>query len=264
MLTNINYYMVALVAALGLCWGSFLTVVTWRIDDLKTIFINRSSCTSCNAEIRWYDLIPLVSYGILRGKCRDCHGRISGIYPLVEVLTALVFLAIYIKFGFIWLTILLVAIFSVLIVIFAYDALHFLVIDQAVWLGVGLVVLYQLIVIDWEHWQPTAVSLGWGLLVGFLIPLGLVAISRGKWMGEGDIGLGCLVGLLVGYPSVFLAYFIAFALGSAYGLVAMALKKKSMRDPIPFSPFLVLGAMIAFFVGHAIINWYVHLSLFNI
>lgn len=257
-------YLLILSAVLGLCWGSFLTVVIWRIDDLKSIFQTRSRCTNCEAEISWYDLVPLISYGILRGRCRHCKQKISGVYPLIETLTAVIFVLLFLNYGISWMALLLVFVFSSLVVNLGYDAVHMLIVDQFVWIGVILTALYQILnITDWTDWKTIGINIGLGILIGVAIPAILVFIGRGKWMGEGDISLGLLAGLLVGYPNILVAYILAFIIGSLYGITVIILKRNNIKDAVPFGPFLVLGTTAAFFAGDTIINWYANLSFFN-
>lgn len=254
-----------LITIFGILWGSFLTVVVWRVDDLKSIFVSRSRCTDCEEEIGWYDLVPILSYGILRGKCRKCGKKISTLYPLMEVLTGLVFYLTYTNFGMSIESLLLVLIFSILIVTLGYDAIHMMIVDQFVWLGVALVVIYQFIAVnDWLLWRHVLALVGWGGLIGVSFPALLVLMSRGKWMGEGDISLGLLAGLFVGFPKIILAYILAFIAGSIYGLALMAIRRKKMSDPVPFGPFLVLGSIVAFYAGSRIIEWYLNIGYFNL
>jgi len=259
-----NYYILALVIALGLCWGSFLTVIIWRVDDLKSIFKSRSHCDNCRQEIHWYDLIPIISYGILIGKCRHCRQKISAIYPSIEALTGIIFLLTYIKFGISWESLLLVVLFSVLILVLGYDAIHMMVVDQFIWVAVAMAVVYQVFFgLDWSNWKPQLINLGIGILIGAAIPTLLVIFSRGKWMGEGDIGIGLIAGLVIGFPNILINYILAFFIGSIYGILMVAIKYKKMKDPIPFAPFMVIGIIITFFAGSVIFGWYQHLSFIN-
>lgn len=258
-----QYLYLVFIFIFGLLWGSFLTVVIWRIDDLKTIFTDRSRCVNCKSEIAWYDLIPIISYGILRGRCRKCKHKISSIYPLIEFLTAATFVLVFLYAGVSWQSLFLIVIFSTLIVTLGYDAIHMLIVDQVVWLGLVIVVLYRLCFFgDWNNWINLLSNVGWGALIGIAVPLIVVFIGRGKWMGEGDVSLGLMIGILVGFPNILVAYIFAFILGSIYGLLLMAFNRKDIKDPIPFGPFLIIGSLIAFFAGAFLINWYIQIGNF--
>jgi leader peptidase (prepilin peptidase)/N-methyltransferase len=245
----------------GLAWGSFLNVVIWRIDDLKSILWSRSRCVHCKTTIKWYDLVPVISYGILRGRCRKCREKLSILYPIIETATAILAYLVYCRFGLSWDVILLWMVFSVLIVTLGYDIIHMLIVDQVVWVGVIFAVAWQLMHLGLGDWHKLLVTLGLGAGIGVVIPLILVLLGRGKWMGEGDVMVGLLVGLLVGYPLVLVAFVLAFFIGSIYGLGLILLSRKSLKDAVPFGPFIVLGSLVALFYGQNIIDWYLTISL---
>lgn len=257
-MTNIYFYILAI--AFGLCWGSFLTVVIWRIDDVKSIITDKSRCTQCNKELKWYDLFPIVSYGILKGKCRYCQKNIPLLYPIVELLMGSLTLFLFIRFGFSWDFLILFFVFSLLIVTLGYDILHMMVVDIIIWLGIALALAWQIMSKGDASWIKLIATVGYGVLIGFALPLILVIISRGKWMGEGDISLGIMAGILLGYPNILIAYIIAFISGAIVGLLLITFRGRKMNDAIPFGPFLVLGSVVAFFAGNAIVTWYLNIN----
>ena len=257
-------YFDILVFIFGLVWGSFLNVVVWRFDDFKTIAKGRSKCPYCGYTLEWYDLIPLISYGILRGKCRKCEHKLSAMYPVIELITGVAIFLIYLNFGFVWQSLLLLIVVSVLMVTFGYDAIHMQISGLLMWIGIITVLIWRLATLSHlSAWAGLIPVVGWGAAIGIALPLVLVVISRGQWMGDGDILLGALIGVLAGYPNIFVAYFIAFVSGSIYGLTLVMLKGKSLKEAVPFGPFLVLGALTALFYGGPIINWYMNLSFLN-
>lgn len=249
-------YLISIIA--GLTVGSFLNVLILRFDELKTVVKSRSRCPHCKKEIKWYDLVPLLSYVLLNAKCRYCKKPISIQYPIVEGLTAVTFALIYWKLGFSWESLLAAISLSLLIAVAAYDAINYEIPDAlsygALVAGAGfiLVSLFDQGSLTWSNLLPFAYAI---LIAGGFLAM-LVVISREKWMGKGDIGLGAAMGLLLGLPSVFFGIFIAFISGSIIGLILLALKKKTMKDAVPFGPFLVFGTLLAFFWGEKIINWY--------
>lgn len=253
---NIINYLIIII--LGLIVGSFLNVVIWRFDELKSIINTRSHCPKCQEKLRWYDLIPVLSYVFLWGKCRYCKREISLQYPLVESGTALVFTVSFWKFGFSDpFFYFLLAIFSILIVIFTYDILKLQIAD---WLVIAAAVLWIIyLVVDYflvtHNLSLITSSLCGALALGGFLGL-LVLISREKWMGAGDIGLGALLGAVVGWPNVLVATFAAFVLGGIIGLILIAMKKKELQSQVPFAPFLVLGLFVALFWGDKILWWY--------
>jgi len=228
-----------------------------RFDQLKTIWNTRSHCPACKKEIPWYDLVPLFSYFILWGKCRSCGKSISIQYPLVEALTALIFVGLYWHFGFSWELIPYILISGILIVALTYDILHYLVADILVWIALGIWIVWLIIQLIINNYEFSVIlnSLYGAVALGGFLAL-IVLISREKWMGAGDIGLGILLGAVMGWPNVLVGSFAAFLLGSIVGIILIILKKKNMKDRLPFAPFLILGTFITIFWGERIINWY--------
>lgn len=248
-----------IVIVLGLIVGSFLNVVIWRFDELKSIINGRSHCPKCKAQLNWFDLIPVLSYVFLWGRCRYCQREISVQYPLVEAGTALVFALFLWKFGptstvfYFYL-----AISAILVVIFTYDILKLQISDFLVILAASLWLIYLLVSYFILHTSYSILldSLYGAVALGGFIGL-LVLLSREKWMGAGDIGLGALLGALVGWPTVLVAAFFAFVLGGIVGLILIALKKKELQSQVPFAPFLITGTLTALFWGAQIWQWYI-------
>ena len=250
-----------LIVILGVVWGSFLTTVIWRVDNLPSIFRSRSRCTSCSEKIAWYDLIPILSFVMLRGRCRKCHKSLSFIYPFVEIISGIIFYLVYSLYAISWPSLLLVVIFSLFIVILGHDAIFMVVDDKVVYIAIALVVVYNVVVLhDHLAWVDLLKSGGLGLFIGIAIPATLVIVSKGRWMGEGDISLGALMGVFLGFPNIIVAYVLAFALGSVAGLALIAFGRKKIRDPLPFGPFLVPSTVVVFFWGEQIVNWYLKIA----
>jgi len=252
-------FIIALVAFFGLSVGSFLNVVILRFDDVESIIKTRSHCPKCKKNLPWYDLVPFFSYIILAGKCRHCGKNIAIQYPLVEAVTALIFVLIYFQQGITINSIFLAIISSILIIVAVYDFIHSEIPDILIY-SAGV---FALGLLTYNLWQTqTLFSLdGWlvyayGLAVGLGFFGLLVIVSSQKWMGWGDVLLASLIGLILGYPNIIVALFLAFLLGSLYSLALMATKKKTMKDAIPFGPFLVLATFITMFWGTEIINVY--------
>ena len=244
----------------GLIVGSFLNSIIYRLDDLGTIIRHRSHCPHCKKEIRWYDLVPLLSFVVLEGKCRECGKKISWQYPLVEICTALLFLAIYLNFGLTYYTLFLLIISCFLIVIFVYDWRKMIIPDIAIIPAIGIwIIIWLLSIIP-------GVTLGLPVdflnyLLGGLAGAGfiglIVLLTRGKGMGVGDIKLAFLLGFICGWPLAVIGLFSAFIIGSIIGLILLAAKIKKLKSAIPFGPFLIVGFYIALFWGEKIIGWYI-------
>lgn len=241
---------------LGLIIGSLLNVLVLRIDDLGSVVTGRSKCPHCGKTLAWYDLVPIFSFVTLGGKCRYCHEKISWQYPLVELLTGLLFLFLFLIFGLSLTLIFYLVIFSILTVIFVHDLKTQLVPEQFVWAAVFLAFL--------GGWYFGGFTFG-NMLIGGLIGggfLGLLALlSREKWMGYGDFKVGLILGFLTGYPTALFTLFLAFVLGSVVGVIYILFKNKkvdgmSLKTALPFAPFLIFSTLIGLIYGGYFINWY--------
>lgn len=240
-----------IIALAGLAIGSFLNVVIFRIDDLKSILNTRSRCRHCQKEIKWYDLIPLVSFVLLRGRCRYCKADLSWQYPIIEAGTALIFVSLFLKFGLSWTTVYYAMLFSLLIVIFVYDYRTQYILDIFSWPLLALAVLG-----GWYFGGFGVLNMIYGLLVGGGLLALLVIISKERWMGIGDIIIGSALGAMVGFPNAVVLIFLSFIIGSVIGLILISVKKKSTKDAVPFAPFLITAAFISLMCGQYLINWY--------
>ncbi len=242
-----------LIFTLGAIFGSFLNVVIYRLPRHESIVHGSSHCTNCQTPIKAYDLIPIISYLILGGKCRKCHHPISLRYPLIELLTAVCFYLMYQTFGLnfnlaiglILTTILIIITMIDIDTMDIYDRFHIMI------LGLAITYLFITPVPMIEH------------VIGFFIisiPLYVIAYLTGG-IGGGDIKLMAVSGLLLGYKATLVAFFIAVVLG---GIVAMGLlvtKQKERGSQMAFGPFLCLGIYFAYLYGNQIFNWY--LTLFS-
>lgn len=244
---------------LGLIVGSFLNVVVCRVNLAETI-MGRSYCPSCKNQIRWYDNIPLLSFAILKTKCRDCETKISWQYPLVELGTGIVFaltaLAVFspIDIRTWYETIFYAAVFAVFIVVFVYDFKYMEIPTIVLWVGVGIALLFCLLY-DGLFFNSEMGILSSRLYSGMLAGIAaftfffiLSAGSKEKWMGLGDADLAFLIGLSVGWPKVLPALFLAFFIGAIIGSVLILKKKKTMESQVPFGPFMVLGAFLVIII----------------
>ncbi|MDP1834012.1 MAG: prepilin peptidase [Candidatus Moranbacteria bacterium] len=253
---------------LGLIVGSFLNVVVYRLRVAETLVADRSHCPHCKNLIAWYDNIPVLSFILLKFRCRSCREKISWQYPLVEIFTGLVFALIGRRYFdavdvSTWAsTIYYLGISSFLIVIFVYDFLYLEIPGLVLWPAIGFTVVFNL-VFDWgmtgfgnDVLNLATYSGTLGASTAFLFFFLLVALSKEKWMGMGDAYLVILLGFILGWPEILLGLMLAFSLGALSGIVLILLKKKKMGSQIPFAPFLVLGSLIAMFWYAPITNWY--------
>jgi leader peptidase (prepilin peptidase) / N-methyltransferase len=238
----------------GLVFGSFANVVIYRLPKGKSIVRPGSQCPSCGKDILWYDNIPLISYILLRGRCRFCKKHISARYFLIELVTGILFLLIYLKFGMgVSFFIYTLFAFSLLIMGFI-DIDTYLISDVIVLPGIVLGLAFS-ITFPQMHYELSRggsilYSLTGGLLgAGLLILLGMVGklLFRKEAMGGGDVKLLAMIGVFLGWKSVFMTIFFASLLGTVISLTLIALKKKTMEDYVPFGPYLGLGAVISMF-----------------
>ncbi|MFZ2192808.1 MAG: prepilin peptidase [Candidatus Moraniibacteriota bacterium] len=256
---------------LGLIIGSFLNVVVYRINLAETL-MGRSYCPKCKKQIRWYDNIPVISFILLRFKCRDCKTKISWIYPIVELGTGIVFALLSLKFFVLtdtetwFITFYYLTVVSALIVILVYDFLYMEIPSIILWITVILAVFCNLLIdLEWSTFDGNIFnSLTFSGLIGsfvaFIFFFLLSFFSKEKWMGMGDVYLVILLGLILGWPEILLGLFLAFAIGAIYGIILIIIKQKKMSSQVPFAPFLVLGTIVTIFYYNSIANWY--LSLF--
>jgi prepilin signal peptidase PulO-like enzyme (type II secretory pathway) len=244
---------------LGLIIGSFLNVVVLRLQASETL-MGRSMCPHCRRQIRWYDNVPLLSFLLLKGRCRDCKAPISWQYPAVELATGLVFVVTgHLLFSLAdprsWLdTIFYLALFSALIVIFVYDLLSMYIPMAVLWFATGLTLVYRGVVAVffsasagiWSELVPYM----WSAVGAFLFFFILVVVSKETWMGMGDAYVGLLMGLVLGWPGIIWALNLAFGLGAVAGVALVLARRKKMKSQVPFAPFLVIGLFLTFLLSN--------------
>lgn len=254
---DVNFIVLSLVIVIGLALGSFLNVCIYRIPQRKSILLPSSFCPKCGARIRSYDNIPLLSYIILGGKCRDCGAKISLQYPLVELVTSVLLVLAYLRFDLTWDFASRSMLILLMILTFFIDLKHRIIPDVLTFPGilVGFVLSFAVS-------SPSVLNSLLGIVVGgatfyFAAVIGDLLFKK-ESMGGGDIKLAMMLGAFLGWKNVFLVLFLSAFLGSLIGGVALFLSKdvKETRT-IPFGPFLALGAVIAMFVGDALISAYV-------
>jgi prepilin signal peptidase PulO-like enzyme (type II secretory pathway) len=229
------------------------------LDKKVKFFQGRSRCPRCHKLISWYDNIPVLSFILLFGKCRHCHKPISWQYPLVEFFCGLIFLIN----SYVFLTAIDLINFypkpvlnflaadvfvGFLIVIFVYDLKKFLILDQ---ISVPLIIIaffYNLL------FNFSFINLLIGGIIGIGFFLAQYLISRGKWIGDGDLRLGLAMGFILGYPKILLAILISYLIGSAVAIFLLIFKRKKMQSRVPFGPFLALGTYLVMIFGDYLIN----------
>ncbi len=257
-------YLVSLIFIFGLFIGSFLNVLVDRLPQGKSPFRGRSVCDNCKHILNAFDLIPVVSYILLEGKCRYCGKSMGIYYPIIELASGLMFaLTGYLlhlsgmvsDLSSVYEYIALVYqlwIISILIVIFFTDLKYGIIPFGTIAIGITLVILWQIFYPTPQMSLLNYLYAGAFSFLGFLL---IFIVTKGKGIGFGDVIYALFMGILLGYPNVIAALYISFITGAIVSLILIALKRKKMKgDSIPFGPFLVLGTIISFFWGNMLIE----------
>ena len=252
----------------GLIVGSFVNVLILRTWKREETVSKPSYCYNCQQQLKWFDLIPLVSFFALKGKCRSCKIKISWQYPLVELITGLLFIGIVNKFlifppeaGQPWadtlipviLTFIYLVLAVLLLAMFVFDWKHFVIPDKFLYpaLFLSLAIVFINFVNVGNHLLSGVAAAGFFTL--------LVFGSKGQAMGSGDIYLAAIMGLLLGFPDVVTALILAFFAGALVGLWQIIINKKSFKTQIPFGPFLIGSLILVIFLGERITGLYLQL-----
>jgi leader peptidase (prepilin peptidase)/N-methyltransferase len=238
----------AVAAAPGLAVGSFLNVVASRVPLRRGVVFDRSECMSCGTQIAALDNIPLVSYVVLRGRCRSCGATIPARYPIVEGLTAALIVACVLRFGGTAEAVVAAFFCSVLVAISAIDIEHRIVPNRIVVPAAGAVLAIQLLREPSLEWPVAA--------FGAALFLFLAALAYPKGMGMGDVKLALLLGAMLGW-TVSVALMVGLLAAAVPAAVILILRGRAAKGVgIPFAPFLSLGAVVALFAGQEILDWY--------
>jgi leader peptidase (prepilin peptidase)/N-methyltransferase len=246
----------------GVLVGSFLNVCICRLPKNESIVSPPSHCPLCSYQIRWYDNIPLLSYLLLRGRCRGCGAPISLQYPLVELLNGTLTLLLFLRFGPTLAFATLFLFCSALVVITFIDIEHQIIPDE-ISLS-GIVIGFALsFFIRGHSWQNSlcGILLGGGSLL--LVAYGYQRLTGKEGMGGGDIKLLAMMGAFLGWKAVPFIILASSLAGSVIGISIMLLQKKDSKLAIPFGPYLAFGAVLYIFYGRTLIRWYLGLSGFS-
>ncbi len=255
-----DFLTLLIVFIFGTIVGSFLNVVIYRYNSGTSPLSGRSQCFSCGRTLTWIELFPIFSFLFSRGRCAQCGVKISWQYPIVETLSGIIFVSVFLLGKPTAETLLLLVIFSTLLVVAVYDLRHKIIPD-------GLAIFFALISLFWFIWSTPAsferllhFPYSWTLIAGPMLffPFWVLwFVSKGRWLGLGDgklaLGIGWFLGATLGGSAVMLAFWI----GAGYALVLMAVQKflktaeakLSMQSEIPFGPFLILATFIVYFTG---------------
>jgi len=246
----------------GLAVGSFLNVCIWRLPRGESIISPLSHCPHCGQPIPVRDNIPLLSYLILRGNCRYCGEKISLQYPLVELVTAVLFVLVFLKHGLSWGLVSSLFFISVLLLVAVIDLKHQIIPNKVILpaLAVQFILILAPFIYLTELREVLPHLAGFFIGGGTLLIAALVSplVFGKEGMGGGDIKLGAFIGLTLSWY-VLVALFVGFLTGALVGLTLIALKRKTRKDLIPFGPFLSLGGLVALFLGPQIFLFYLGL-----
>ena len=229
----------------GLIFGSFLNVLIYRLRNGGRIFFDRSKCPHCKTTLKWHDLVPLLSFAYLYGRCRYCRKKISWQYPLVELASGIVWVLVFYRFWPSWNIIYYIFILSLFLAIAVYDARWKIIPDRLVYPAIIIVFIYN--AFNANLIVPLFVALS-VFLFFFLI----YYFSSGRAMGLGDAKLSFLIGLFLNPISSLVAFNLAFIFGAIYAIILLVIGKKSLKSKIALGPFLVLGTIIAFLLDFLI------------
>ena len=239
----------------GLAVGSFLNVCIYRLPKGLSISKPRSRCLKCNHQLKFWENVPLLSYIFLRGKCSNCHTRISLRYPLIEILTSIIFLLLYSYYGFSINVLLLCVFFSIVIVITFIDIDTQLIPNKLLMFGLIPVSIYIILPGLSNIWMHLLGAIGLGGLIFLFGYIGKL-IYKEDSIGMGDVKYAFVIGLLLGWRSGFLAIVISFLSAAIIIFVLFIQKKLKSRQKIPFGPFMSIGLLIALIWDDKIIDWY--------
>lgn len=239
----------------GAAVGSFLNVCIYRLPRNQSIVFPPSACPDCGSRIAPYDNIPIVSFLMLRGKCRSCKGRISWKYPAVELINGLLTLALFLKFRFSPTFFVLFLFCSALVVITFIDLEHQIIPDSISLPGI-LVGFASSFILPWLSWKSSLIGIAAGGGSLLIVAYGYQLLTKKEGMGGGDIKLLAMMGAFLGWRSIPFIIFTSSLFGSVVGITLMLVRKKDSQVPIPFGPFLAFGALLFIFFGRQIITWY--------
>lgn len=248
------------ITLVGLAVGSFINVLVGRFYASENFFHGRSKCNHCKKTLAWYDLIPVLSWLLLAGKCRYCKSRIVD-SPVVELLSGLLFVASFIFWPYtfsavgIALFIVWLLSLSILIALLIYDIRYMVLPDAFNWwlalfsLG-GVAVMSASGGVEYVRDHIAGAMIAWGFFAT------LFYVSKGRWIGGGDVKLAPSMGLWLGAVGSVVAIFIAFYTATVFILPLLLAKRITRKQHIPFGPFLIFGLIISFFFSQDIIDWY--------
>ncbi|NLE10813.1 MAG: prepilin peptidase [Actinobacteria bacterium] len=245
-----QYYLYAVAFLFGLTIGSFLNVVIYRLPRHESLVRPGSHCPGCGSAVRWYDNIPIVSWLVLRGRCRDCKNPISVRYLVVEALTGVLFVLAMWRLDVSW-ELLVAWIFIAALVAIAFIDYDHMIIPDSIVLPGAIIGLAASVALQPGRWWVFLVA-GFG---GALFCFALAMFWPGGGMGFGDVKMALFIGFFLG-TSVIVAFFLAFLVGSIVGVYLLLVRKQSRKMKLPFGPFLAFGSVVGLLAGETLLTWY--------
>ncbi len=251
--TLITVYMYSIIGLFGICIGSFLNVLIYRIPKGEGVVVGSSHCMSCGKKLKWYELIPILSYVFLHGKCSKCDTRISLQYPLIEAINGILYMIVFYYFGFTINALTAMFLTSALLALSIIDArTKEIPLPFTIFIGVLGVINLAL-----NYENASNYLLGFIIITAFLMLI--VIVSGGTAIGGGDVKLMAGCGLYLGLPLVLFAFFFACIIGSLIHLVRMRFFGASRE--LAMGPYLSVAVFVALLWGNDIINWYLNLFM---
>ncbi|MDV2581860.1 prepilin peptidase [Alkalibacillus haloalkaliphilus] len=240
---------------LGLVLGSFYNVVGLRVADKQSIVTPRSHCPACSKTLKWYELLPVLSFIIQKGQCRHCGNKVSPIYPFFELLTGLLFVFSFYKIG-LQLELFIAWLLVSLLIIITVSDLYKQIIPDYILLFFLVSIILMRIWIPTDPWYDAYLA----AIIGFVLLLVIAIVSKGG-MGGGDIKLFGVLGLFLGVQGTLMTLFLSSLIGAVVGVILMMFGKVKRGVPIPFGPFIAISALIAYFYSKELIDWYLRLMM---
>jgi leader peptidase (prepilin peptidase) / N-methyltransferase len=247
-------YLTLLVAAFGMAVGSFLNVCIYRVPQRLSIVSPRSRCTSCGRSLSWFDNVPVVSYLVLGGRCRSCGAPISPVYPIVELATAAVFVAMYWAYGPTLMLLVRLLFACAMVVLFVIDLQH-QILPNRITLP-GIVVGLALSGVVGPGWAQSLIGITIGGGVLFAIAEVYYRVRHEEGLGMGDVKMLAMIGAFLGWKLVLVTLVLSSIVGSVVGVGLILVGGKTLRYAMPFGTFLAIGAIVASLAGDSMVAWY--------
>lgn len=248
-----------LIGFVGLAIGSFLNVLIDRLPRDESIVFGRSRCDYCHKSLRWYELVPVLSWALQSGRCRRCHRHLSWQYPCIELTTALLFVLVYnglpfpgeISGTYLMQLTAWFGLISAFLVIFVTDLKYQIIPDSML----ILLFITAIAALPDPGIHGFLMSSAAGIVSGLFFYV-LWAVTRGRGMGFGDVKLAAILGFALGYPGIVIASYVAFLTGAVYGVILMIRGIAGLKSRVAFGPFLLAGAVVAYYWGEQILHWW--------